>query len=246
MRYRRSGRTWLLAGVLLMVVACIIAVRAEDRSEELARTGRHTSGVVTAVRHGGRLSEGSINVRFQAASILYEERINLNSDSPIYRVGQQVEVIYDPSNPSNVRTTAEENDSALGIFVFCVAFVASFVALPVGFTVVRRARRWRRMLRKSPWSKVSATYKELPAGRTIQPILRLGRGPDAAVGTVTSSLRGRLKSLRPVAELYIVGDLAGPAVVAPSPIGPFFEFRRSRRKRKQRRWEAAFGAQQHR
>lgn len=240
-RYRRSGRLWLVAGMALFVAAVVIASRSQDRSEQLEQTGDRTVGVVVDVHRGNRLSEGSIDVRFEAHGAVHVKQINLNSDSPLYAIGDEVEVIYDPTNLSNIRTTEEENDSGWSVFAFVIGFVGGLLAMPVGWTIGRRARRWKRMFEQQPWRQVHSKYKQIPAGRSIQPLLQLREGAKTVVGGVTSSVRWRLRALQGHTELWMVGDLDGPAIVAPSQDGPLFEFRRSRRRRKQRKWEAAFG-----
>lgn len=241
-RYRRAGRLWLVVGALLLVGAVAIVDQWEERSEVLARTGRRAAGVVVDVDRGIPFPDGRIDVRFEADGGVHLKQINLDSDSPEYEVGDQVEVIYDPENPSNLMTTEEHNASGWSAFGFVVGVVGGLVAMPAGWTIRRRAQRWTRMLQAAPWRQVESTYKETPAGPTIQALLRLRDGSDGVVGGVTSVVRWRLGALRGLREVWIVGDLHGPVIVAPSRGGPLFEVRPARRGRKQRKWETEFGA----
>lgn len=229
-----------MTGFLLVTTVFVIPSVSEDKVTDLERTGRRAAGVVVKVRGDNRLSEGSIDVRFEADGRVHVRRINLNSDSPRYKPGESVEVIYDPTDPSQLITTNEDNDPLWMVWTFVAAFVGSLLAIPGGWLMGRRARRWTRMLKDMPWRQVSSAYRELPSGRSVRPLLRLREEGRAAVGCVASTARWRLPALRDRSELWIVGDLKGPALVSPTKEGPLFEVRQSRFRWRQRRWEAQF------
>ena len=239
-RYRWVGRLWLVTGFLLVTVVFVIPSISEDKITELERTGRRAAGVVVKVRGESRFSEGSIDVRFEADGRVQVRKINLNSDSPRYEPGDDVDVIYNPTDPSELITPNEDNDPLWMVWTFVIGFVGSFVAIPGGWLMGRRARRWKRMLKRTPWRQVRSAYREIPSGRSVRPLLRLRENGQVVVGAVASTTRWRLRALRDTRELWIVGDLDGTALVAPTKEGPLFEVRQSRFRWRQKRWAAEF------
>jgi hypothetical protein len=87
---------------------------------------------------------------------------------------------------------------------------------------------------------VQATYLEVSKGRSVQPLLQLRDGSSVAVAGVTSSFRWRLRPLRGVATVWVVGPIDGVMALTPTIDGPLFEVRPARSSKKQRRWESEF------
>jgi hypothetical protein len=232
---------FLLVGLVLFVAAVVVASNAEDRSERLAASGERVAGEVVDTSSGlGRFSEGWIVVRFDVGEVEQRKRINLNSDSPDYDVGDEVTVIYDPSNLSNLRTTHEENDSGWAVWVFVISFCFGIAGLGIGVAVLRRSTRWRWMASAAPWREVAAEYREIPVGRSVQPVLRVSDGGTSVVRGLVGTGRWRLRTLRGKRQFWALGNTDSRFVVATPGGVDLFEARPARTKRGRRRWAAAF------
>lgn len=234
--YRWKGRAWVVASLAAIVLCGVIATLGEDRNARLAKTGVHTDGRVVGVHHGLRYSEGRIDVSFDVNGQPVTEDIHLNSDSPEYRVGDRVEVIYEPGDPSNLMTDVEENDSPWAVFAFAMALLMSVLALPTGLVILWRSRSWRRLMRRHPWRQVAIAHTSIPAGRSVQHLVHVTDGSSVEVLGIASTFRWKPKALAGP-EHWIVGELTGAVVVAPDKAGPLFHARKSRWRRRQRRWE---------
>ena len=241
-RYRGVGLLWILMGFALIVLSMVVATTAENSSARLARSGQHTNGTVIGLKRGVPVvsADGVIVVEFAVEGVSRTADINLDSNSPSYSVGDSVDVIYDPQNLSNVRTSREDNDPTWAVGVFCLAIVVGPMGVGAGSVLLRRARRWRLLVAAGGWRKVQATYREVPRGRSVQPLLQLRDGSLVAVCGVTSSLRWRLRPLRGVATVWVAGPIDGAMALTPMIDGPLFEVRPARSSKKQKRWESQF------
>jgi hypothetical protein len=241
-RYRGVGLLWILMGLALIVLSVVVATTTENSSARLARSGQHTNGTVVGIKRGVPVvsADGVIVVEFAVDGVSRAVDINLDSNSPSYSVGESVDVIYDPQNLSNVRTSRESNDPTGAVGVFILGIVVGPMGVGVGSVILRRARRWRLLVAAGGWRKVQATYREVPAGRSVQPLLQLRDGSSVAVRGVTSSLRWRLRPLRGVATVWVVGPIEGVMALTPTIDGPLFEVRPARSSKKQKRWESKF------
>jgi hypothetical protein len=240
-RYRRAGLSWVLVGVALIVELMVVASMVEDHSARLAQSGLHTSGTVVRVEGGVPIvSEGSITVEFTIDGISHNAEINLDSDSPSYSIGESVDVIYDPQDVSNVRTSRETNDPRWTALAVGVGVIGGPIAIGVGWVMLRRARRWRLLVAAGDWRQVEASYQEFSAGRSRQSLLQLRDGSSVAVRGLASTLRWRLRSLRQVTVVWVVGPIDGVMVLTPTIDGPLFEVRPARSSRKQESWESRF------
>lgn len=238
--YRVKGWITAVVGCALLTVAVSIASSATDRTDELEEIGTRTDGIVVDVSSGFR-SEGHIDVRFTAAGEEQLRQINLNSDSPRYSVGDEVTVIYDPGNLSNLRTDVEENDSGWSVLSFCITFVGSILCLPGGLVMARRAKRWAWMARGGQWRRERIEYTSIPHFNSVQPLVKYR--PDSVepvVRGLTGTARWRLRNLREENEVWVLGDVNGRALLATPGLSVLFETRPPRTERGRRRWHEAF------
>jgi hypothetical protein len=161
-RYRRFG--WLQSAIgLAGVVAFFTLVNAQDHSAAtLLRTGTRVPGFVTDYS-GGSVDgpNGYIDVTYPAAGLARSGVIYLTPGSASYHVGEVVTVIYNPRNPSQIRTPqdANESNSSNGVgSLDILPFFGGILFMVVGWVVLRRARRWRRVLKQSPWVVYRVQY----------------------------------------------------------------------------------------
>ncbi len=238
-RYQRSGPIWAVAGVVVLLMALVVERRAEERSDELARTGERVTGVIVDADRSLRSGQGRIAVRFRVGDTFVERDVNVGPGSDRYAAGDRVEVIYDPGDLSRVRTSAEDNDSAWVSAALVTALVAGTLALPGGAMVAYRARRWRRALQRSPWRLARCRY-EGRGGPPSHPLLALDDGTTRVVRGFTSALAWRPRRLRSASTVWVAGALDERVqLVAPPGGRPILEVRQAWLPLTQRSWERA-------
>jgi hypothetical protein len=157
-------------------------------------------------------------VEFTAGGTTRRTRIDLNSGSPTYRVGQTVEVIYDPRRPSRVRTSHEANDSPRAVFLGIAALITAGILLGVGISSLRFADRAVGVLQASPWRESAFHYRLVYVGRGYAAKVRLGDGSDD-VKLYASPSRTRYLRRSPSGKLWIAEDPPGKYVVLTSNAG---------------------------
>lgn len=235
-RSRRLGLLWIAVGLACFVEFVVGANLLESHASRLAKSGLHTPGTVLRVHSGNRFTEGSIDVAFRIDGVARTARIDLNSDSRSYSPGDSVDIIYNRANLNDVRTSREPNDPAWTTLVITLGLLGAASSWAVGWTLRRRARRWRKILASEPWRPIGASYAELRRGKTIQPLLRLTDGSTTVVRGTTSANYLGLDDLKSVSSVWACGPLAGRMIVTPTIGGRLFEVRPARRIRQHRRW----------
>jgi hypothetical protein len=205
-RYGRRAWAWLLAGGATLLAATVfLGVKSSD-AKELLRTGRHTTGVVYS--YGSLREGGEITVRYLAEGELREGSIHV---SEAFVPVERVEVIYDRSDPSHIRTPQDANESPLATRVVIYAIVFGLIMFGAGIVVLWRPRGWRRLLR-TPWKAYAATYIPGRARRSGPGVRLVAR--DASRGEETAlrlggTMRSRAAKLANEPLLWAAGDLNG-------------------------------------
>lgn len=139
-----------LSSVLLVAVVVIAAVMVA-RADRLLASGRRVPGTVVKVRdYTGTSSRDEIVVRYEVEDSTQQATIKLDDEGPGYRVGQQVEVVYDPDDPDRVRTSEEGNDPSWAVTLFVYGVVWTPLTIVAGIVRLVRAGRWRRQLERDP------------------------------------------------------------------------------------------------
>ncbi len=139
-RMRRSARRatgfavgWAVVFMAGFTQLSLVIAAAED----LLHTGFHEIGEVVSVRQ----SRGTTYIR-----VSHGDRTDVlvrHSDRD-YEVGEEVIVIYDPADPSRVRTADEPNPSDSQLAFGVVPMLAALFGLPFW---IGRAAGWRRRIR---------------------------------------------------------------------------------------------------
>jgi Protein of unknown function (DUF3592) len=210
-RYGRRGWYWLLAGgATLLATFAFLGVRSRE-AKELLRTGRHTPGLVES--YEPTREDKRITVRYVANGEPHEGTIEVKDG---YEPGEPVEVIYDPSDPSRIRTPQDANESPLTTRVVAYGVIFGFGMLLSGMIVLMRPRRWRRLLR-SPWQAYTVSYAP-PRRRRSGPGVRLSPldvpGAQESVLRLGGAVRGRAAKLAGEPVLWAAGDLNAHVVLA--------------------------------
>lgn len=215
-RYRLVAWSWLVLGVVLFS-GFLAGVSVEDkRAVRLLRVGVRTHGMVLSYHYGKY--DKAITVQYAVGQKRRVSRINLNDNSPRYRLGEGVIVVYDPNNPSAVRTTTESNDPRGLTWLMILAFVGWICLWVVGIATCWRARRIRRILAAHPWRAYSNVEFIPELQKRANAGIRLRRSDSPTDPTFllrfANSLVRNPRRFKDVPTVWVVGDLSGPVVLA--------------------------------
>lgn len=236
-RYRRKAWGWLALGIVLLLAVAIGAVVVDDRETRLERDGARVPGVVAEV---GKLGEGGrIVVAFEWDGRSRRTSIRLDAESPAYTKGQQTTVLVDRQDPDHVSIPGETNQSALTVWPMITALVLGCTLLVGGPWCLARARRQRRLLRRTSWRRLPCRYREIPSGRSIRSLLIVDEADGSrSLLTLASAGRWRLRpsGLRETHEVDVAGDSSRYVVVRVPGRDLVLSARRPWTRRAARRW----------
>lgn len=213
-RYGRRAWLWLAAGAALFAATLAFTEISAKRADELLRTGAHTPGLVVSYASGRE--GGAIRIRYRADGVIREGWVNVSQhELSLLEPGERVDVIYDPSNPSRIRTPQASNEGRLSMRVKLYGFMFAVMMLLGGGVVMTRPRRWRRLLRE-PWKPYTATY--VPGRpRKAGPGVKLASLDDPsgqrAPLRLGATMRQRAAKLAGEPVLWVAGDLASRVVL---------------------------------
>jgi hypothetical protein len=214
-RYRR--RAWLCLGVSVAAFAVVIGLLGirHARANALLKTGIHTPGIVLSSEWGRE--GGQVRLRYFVAGVPHERVVNVDSANRYsYLVGERVDVIYDRSDPSRIRTELDANEGRKATTVLVFAFFIALGLLVGALVAVCRPGRWRRMM-AMPWRSFSSTYIP-PKRRRAGPGVRLtpmdapGAAPVELMLGATLPQRGAKLGGQQV--VWLVGDPSSRVVLA--------------------------------
>lgn len=141
-RMRRSARRatgfavgWAVVFAAGFTQLSLVTAAAED----LLHTGFHEIGEVVGVSHGDRTD---VLVR--------------DSDRD-YRVGEEVIVVYDPADPSRVRTADESNEDDSQLALGVVPMLAALFGLPFSIGLAAGWRRRIRAVERTGWRRAGVS-----------------------------------------------------------------------------------------
>ncbi|SEF33886.1 hypothetical protein SAMN05421837_10789 [Amycolatopsis pretoriensis] len=217
-RLRRSARraTGFAVGWAVVFAAGFTQLSLVDAAaEDLLHTGFHEIGEVVDVRH----TRGTTYIEVSHGT---RTDVLIRDSDRDYRVGDEVIVIYDPADPSRVRTADEPNEGDGRLALGIVPMLAALFGLPFS---IGPAAGWRRRIRaveRTGWRRAGVTDDQLGGSQ--------GRYLDAEFrdGTdVTLRRSWAFLNLSPSAgwknrpvwvggwgKTMVVGDEKGPYVLA--------------------------------
>ena len=215
LRAYRKRALLLLACALAVVAGAGFLINAEARSAaRLLRVGVRTEGIVVAT-WGDSRNGNSATVDYLVRGVSRRASIHYG-DAQHYFRGEPVEVIYDPRDPSRVRTPLDANDDGVGKNIYLYVLLAA-IAMALGAAgAAARPWRWRRLLRE-PWRPYVCTYipgrqRRAAPGVRLVPLDDPRAEPIAMrLGAVMRQRSARLGGERVV---WVAGDPAGRAVLA--------------------------------
>jgi hypothetical protein len=139
------GWLQIAIGVAGVVAFVVIANAQQQSAATLLRTGMWVPGVVTDYSGVSQDANGYIDVNYPVAGRWHSGVIYLTPGSATYHFGETVTVIYNPQNPSQIRTPQDANesgDSNNPVAAWPIAvLIGGIFFLVRGWIVVRRARR---------------------------------------------------------------------------------------------------------
>lgn len=157
-RMRRSARRatgfavgWAVVFAAGFTYFALVVAAADD----LLHTGFHEIGEVVGVYHNPK---GTSHILVSHGS--RTDELVWESDRA-YRVGEEVIVIYDPADPSRVRTADEPNAGEFRLALGIVPMLAALFGLPFW---IGRAAGWRRRIRaveRTGWRRAGVTDDQL-------------------------------------------------------------------------------------
>lgn len=240
---------WAVLWVLVFVGAIIGVDRLAKDAAELLATGTRVTAEVTDFEFGRKGKLKAIVVDFPAGGIRHRATIDADEDDG-YHFGSAVQVIYDPADPTRVRTEQEANDGGLLSTTLIIAILVSLGGIPLSLMAAARWRRRYRAVAGTGWRRARVTVKP------DYPIRKNRNLPDIEVtfregGTMTlramPSTHGctRLKN-RKDRDAWIGGEgpdmvvlftegrwLARPHIVPAKDVGP-----QARRRRRRKAFES--------
>ncbi|WP_436501944.1 DUF3592 domain-containing protein [Actinokineospora sp. HUAS TT18] len=163
---RKVGVLGVVLGLVLLTVWLVVALIGDAADDDLVATGTRVQGVVVDEHGGTKILSSSIDVRFTPiGGVSRVESINVNSLDD-YGVGTLVEVIYDPADPTRVRTPDELNAANWQMGVAVVSF--AFGGILVSGGVVTVVCWQRRLARVGQWRRARATTGKIGRRDTLE------------------------------------------------------------------------------
>ncbi len=188
---RRIRRSYLLAGICAAVGVGLLVLGVgtlwvEHSFAQLADTGVRTPATVTDVASHVVSRErnlvGSVTVTYAVGSEDRTTVFDVNNHVTRYHVDDQVEVAYDPGEPSRVSLVGEP-EATRGVVPWPISLAFGLLGLVMAAVTIAHLRRITRIVAAHEWLAVAAVRKPLPTG------WRSGAGTVVQLGPETSPER---------------------------------------------------------
>ncbi len=143
--------------VWLIVFAGVVFgfVTMAQSSDKLLATGTRVYGTVLSAYHPSK-GTATIDVTYPVGNSLKEAEVVWDSDHR-YAPGQSITVIYDPADPSRVRTLYETNDDQFWVWVFVIGLIAALSGIPIAGVAASKWGHRYRAVRRTGWRVASVT-----------------------------------------------------------------------------------------
>ena len=141
--YLKLGCLGLLLN-LMWVLMLGAAYYYGHTSWELSRSGASAVGTVVALKESPATEESGVTyapvIKYDADGQAYTFTSNNSSDPPAYKIGQKVDIIYDPAQPSRARVNSW---GELWLMPLILGAAAAVIAVVVNaFALVSIMRRF--------------------------------------------------------------------------------------------------------
>ncbi|WP_370943072.1 DUF3592 domain-containing protein [Amycolatopsis sp. cg5] len=162
-RLRRRALRLVIAGLVLFIAAWGMVGFVRYRDADLLKTESRTHGVVFAMIVSGKFE--SIGIEYYTDNGVRRLEFVDVDDAGAYHENDPVTVIYDPADPTRIRTEA---DPELPGLVRTVTVVSTFLTIILVLSGLIGTSRWRRRsaaARAEPWRAGTATLARSSAGK---------------------------------------------------------------------------------
>ena len=185
---RNRGLSWLvlIAGLGMFFGAVTAILVTTESATDLQHDGVHIAGRITAVDH---VFFDSVTVSYEYHGEHRQAKIQTDSASPDYEVGQPVTVIIDRSDAHRVTLRGEDNQPVWQVLlIICGLIVGPFVIVG-GVLLLARSMHHRRILKRNPLehAHVESRAWQARAGRRARWIA-IALTPDRATTTEANLL----------------------------------------------------------
>lgn len=123
---KKSNVHWFFIGLGIAVL--ILGVFLFSSNQKFMETAVETTAVVTEIKieyNGANEEERRVIVEFYADGVRYE--LTLKDSSRVGKVGESVQIYYDPANPHNFESASHGKTS----FIVCMLLGTGFLAFGI-------------------------------------------------------------------------------------------------------------------
>lgn len=136
---------WLCLGVFFILISTffiIVLTRQYSRVNELRIAGGKTVGTIEKIesRNIGATNRFRTNVYVRYTADGNEYRNIINYYTPWMRVGNKIDIYYDPGNPSRASGGEETRFIVIGAGVILLCLLAGFLTFQAGVRGLMRGR----------------------------------------------------------------------------------------------------------
>ena len=206
-------RRWLLliAGAAMFIGSLALIDHSESSSEGLAANGVKTPATVVSLGAPvGRLTDGSIQVRYSFSNADYRQTIYLDDTSPQYRVGESVTIAVDSKHPRRVAISTSDNIPPLTLWAEIGLFIGGPLLMIIGISYLVDSWRSKRLAKRFPWVRTRMLYLWTRGQAVWLYQLTDGQG-DLLRGGGLVRRRSGLMPPSGTVEVDVAGD--GPALI---------------------------------
>ncbi len=150
--YRRRALRTLVVGVVLMAGVLRAGHVVQSGAKELLRTGQRVPGRVVEVK------KHDIVVSYEAEGRSRRATMKVGDAGATFRVGQTMELIYDPDDPERVRTSDDANILPATVLLLVSTGAGAAWVIWIGLRGLVRASRFRQILAGNSWRAVRYRY----------------------------------------------------------------------------------------
>jgi hypothetical protein len=166
---RSLRRRWIVALIPAVAAVALLVLAAsayfEQRSsKELQRHGAPADATIVAVKAKptgrGKVPNGSLVVRFDAAGQTLERSIHVGRSVVDYQTGQHVKIVYDPSHPTRVELLGQS--TAANAVPPLAALIGAALFASMAVVAGRHVCQISGVVRREPWQIVRTQLVQVP------------------------------------------------------------------------------------
>lgn len=149
-----------IGGILLLASFAVAVTVVSDSSQRLRDHGLTTVGTVTQLHEDSGRSSGSAEITYTVDGVQRTGHQDLGADASGYRLGQTVQVHYDPRHPARFAIDDEDNQPAWSVPAMIALLLGGAAGVSLGLLALVGWWRDRRLLAVRPWRASRLTIAE--------------------------------------------------------------------------------------